>query len=323
MGSTSRREQLYVFNEVNWFWLLPALAALVVFLPRPETNLPRRRCGGGFRSCCSASGCWERACTSTRSVTSMISLRPEQLLRQCSGAGGAMQTRMTDFVAAPPQALFTATLFLPLFVTVPPPSWVRAAFFYLSALNLVAFAIRLLLQPDSRLVLQLGLLSFAAMVASVPIDFAPVVVTIRTNKSGRLGGTGLRDSRHDPIAQSQGRNAGLIGGDDCWRSFASGDIRMAFIGRRKRALFISCCTVCAGRMRSTKGAAGVRMFVAASWVVHAFIWTRDGAMFTQSLVVAGVILLVWVIRGLILRRWQPSRFRSLLVWWLCVVRPTL
>lgn len=307
MGVNITSGAAYVFNEVNWFWLLPALAALVVFLPRPETNpstAPMRRWFPILLF-----GFWLLGTGVHLYALGYVydfKLRPEQLAPMLWVLAWAMQTRMTDFVAAPPQALFTATLFLPLLATVPAAFMGESrVFFYLSALNLVAFAIRLLLQPDSRLVLQLGLLSFAAMVASVPIDFAPVVAKpfAQTNLVGLAAlayvivGTIL--SRNPKVAMLGSLAAMIVGGvlrqghpDGFHWAAQAGFVYFLLHSLRWQDA-------------KHQGAAGVRMFVAASWVVHAFIWTRDGAMFTQSLVVAGVILLVWVIRGLILRRWQP------------------
>lgn len=297
----------YVFNEVNWFWLLPALAVLVLFLPRPETNQTQSQMRRWFPLM--LFGFWLLGTGVHLYALGYVydfKLRREQLAPMLWVLAWVLQTRLTDFIVAPPRAMFTAVLFLPLLATFPAAGVVDSrVFFYLSALNFAAYAIRLLLQPDHRLMLQLGLFSFAAMVAALPVDFAPALARpfAHTNLIGVAALAyviiGAVFSRNPKVALF-GAAAAMI---------VSGVLRQSHSDWFHWAVQAGFGYFLLHSLRwqdaEHQGAAGVRGFVAASWVAHTFLWVRGGATLPESLAVAGVVLLIWAIRGFILRRWQP------------------
>ena len=297
----------YFFNELNWFWLLPALASLVLLLPHPQAERGEASMRRWFPIM--LFGFWLVGTGVHLYALGYVydfKLRREQLAPVLWVLAWALQTRLTDFVAAPPRAAFTSALFLPLLATFPAAFAAESrVFFYLSALNLVAFAIRLLLQPDNRLVLQLGLISFATMVAALPIDFAPLLARplAQTNLVGLAALAYVIVSavlsRNPKVAILGALSAMIMTGVFCqaradWFQWS---VQACFVYFLLHSL----------RWQDAEhhGAAGVRIFVAASWVAHSFFWVRGGATLPESLAVAGVVLLVWTIRGFILRSWQP------------------
>ena len=297
----------YVFNELNWFWLLPAAAALLLLLPAPEAShpaSPRRRwfplllfafwlLGTGVH-------------LYALGYVYDFKLRREQLAPVLWVLAWAMQMRFTDLIAAPATWLRHAVLVLPVLAVLPaafvPDSRV---FFCLSALNLAAFAIWLLRQPDHRWALQLGLLSFAAMVASLPVDFAPVPIQPVTQphliELAALAYliVGATLSRHPKVALL-GAGAAL---------FSSVVLRAghpdSFHWAAQAGLVYFLLHSLRWQDAEHQGAPGVRWFVAAAWVIHTFIWVRCGAPFLPPLLAAGLVFVVWTGRAVIFRLWQP------------------
>lgn len=307
MGINVTEGAAYFFNEVNWFWLLPALAGLLWLLPRPQTNPPAALMRRWFPLL--LFGFWLLGTGVHLYALGYVydfKLRREQLAPLLWVLAWVLPLRLTDFITTPPRALLGSALFLPVLATLPaafaPESRV---FFYLSTLNLFAFAIRLLLPPENRMALQLGLLSFAAVVASVPIDFAPALAKplTQTNLIGLAALAyvivGVFLSRNPKVAILGALAAMII----------SSVLRQTYADWFHWAAQAGCIYFLLHSLRwqdaEHSGAAGVRIFVAASWVLHTFVWVRGGAGLPESLALAGLVLAVWTIRGWIWRNWKP------------------
>jgi hypothetical protein len=297
----------YDFNEANWFWLLPTLATLLFALPRPVTSATSARLPRWFPLL--LLGFWLAGTVVHLYSLGYIydfKLRREQVAPGLWVLGWALSLRLADFINLTSRTLNRALLFLPLLATVPaafvPESRV---FFILSAVNFVGYGVLLLWQRDNELVLQLGLMSFAAMVAALPIDFAPLLGRPLTQTNLVALATlvyvimGAIFSRNPKVA--------LLG--------ALAAMMVAGVARQTHADWIH-WAMQAGfayfllhslRWRDGEhhGATLVRVIVAAGWILHTFIWVRVGATVLESLVAASAVLLVWTARGLIFRLWQP------------------
>jgi hypothetical protein len=297
----------YDFNELNWFWLLPALAGLVLLLPRPETNRPDSLLRRWFPLLLFAF--WLIGTGVHLYALGYVydfNLRREQLAPVLWVLAWAMQTRFTDLVATPSAFYRNTLLFLPVLATVPAAfAGESRVFFYLSALNLAAYGIWLLQAANHRLVLQLGLFSFAALVASLPLDFAPVFARqlAQTNLVGLAAlaylVVGAALSRNPKVALL-GAGAAMIAG---------GVLRQSqpdwFHWAAQAGLVYYLLHSLRWQDDEHPGAKLVRWCVAAVWTVHALAWVRSGATISQTLLVAGLVLGVWAGRGLILKVWQP------------------
>lgn len=297
----------YEFNEANWFWLLPTLAALLLLLPQPATNPGGSQMRRWFPLL--LFGCWllgTGAHLYSLGYVYDFKLRREQLAPALWVLAWAMQLRLSRFLALPGRACNWLLLCLPGLATFPamfvPGSRVS---FYLSALNFVGYGIVLLRQRDNRLALQLGLGSFAAVVATLPIDFAPFLARpiTQTNTVGLALLAYLIVSvllSCNPKVTILGAVAALIGGGLArqahpdWMHWAA---QTGFVYFLLHSL----------RWEDEKhiGAGVIRIVVAASWVIHTFILVRGGATFVESLVAAGIVLATWTLRGVIVRCWRP------------------
>lgn len=307
MGINLTTGPAYFFNEANWFWLLPGLASLLVLLPRPQINLPSTPLRRWFPLL--LFGFWLLGTSVHLYALGYVydfKLRREQLAPLLWVLAWILPLRLPDFFVNPPRTLLGSALFLPLLATLPAAfAPASRAFFYLSALNLLAFIIRLLLQKENRLALQLALLSFAAVVASAPIDFAPALARQLT-QSNLIGLAALAYvivgaflSRNPKIALLGALAAMIIGG----------------VVRQPHADWLQWATQAGGiyfllhslRWEDEKhsGAAGVRICLAAGWVLHTFFWVRGGATVLESLTLAGLVLSVWAVRGWIWSNWKP------------------
>jgi hypothetical protein len=173
IGITIPAGAAYEFNEFSWFWLLPMLAATLLLLPRADSDPQTRAARRWFPLLWLAF--WLAGTSVHLYALGYIydfDLRREQLAPTLWVLAWALHFRLADFLTLPQRAWNIARLFLPVAATTLALAAAESrVFFYLSALNFVGYGILLLRQREDRLVLQLGLVSFAAMVAALPIDF--------------------------------------------------------------------------------------------------------------------------------------------------------
>jgi hypothetical protein len=163
----------------------------------------------------------------------------------------------------------------------------------------------LLLASRPRLVLQLGLFSFAALVASLPIDFAPVLA--KPLASTNLVGLAALAYLVVGAALSQNPKIALLGAGAAM--IAGGVLRQSqpdwFHWAAQAGLIYFLLHSLRWSDNTHSGAKLARWIGAAAWMFHSFAWVRHGATFSQTLLVAGAVLTVWTSFVLIRRTWPP------------------
>lgn len=305
-GTQTTTGAAYDFNELNWFWLLPALAALLFVLPSATTpaKAPMRRWFPLLLF-----GFW-LAGTGVHlyslGYVYDFKLRREQLAPVLWVLAWALQFRLADFVPATSRVAKLLLLGLPMLATLPAALVFESRVcLYLSALNFLGFGIGLWFRSECQLLRQLALGSFAVMVATLPPELAPFLARAVT-PANTIGLAlliylivGSLVSRH-PKAAISGALATLIAGG-LLRGAHADWIHWAAQAGFGYFLLHSL------RWEDAKheGAALVRMAMAAGWVLHTFAWVRGGAAFVEPLVSAGLVLMIWATRGLLTRSWRP------------------
>jgi hypothetical protein len=296
----------YDFNEFNWFWLLPILAATLLLLPRVDADPQESPARRWFPLLWL--GFW-LADTSVHlyalGYVYDFDLRREQLAPTVWALAWALHFRLADFLKLPQRAWNIARLFLPVAATTLALAAAESrVFFYLSALNFVGYGILLLRQREDRLVLQLSLVSFAAMVAALPIDFAPVLAKplAQTNLVGLAALTyvivGTLVSRNPMVAILGALATPLAVG-----------IMMPTLGDAMNwAIQAGLVYFLLHSLRWEDdrhvGARAVRWLMAILWVVHGFCWMRGGGNWLSLVTIAGTVMLIWTLRVWWLRRWE-------------------
>lgn len=298
----------YEMNEASWFWLLPALALLANLLPRPEDNrreIQVRRwftmalflfwlVGTGVHLYCLG-------------YVYDFKLRREQLAPVLWVLAWTMRPRLTDFVALPPELLRKAILILPLLASLVSAFAAGSqVFFILSALNLLGFAVVMVLERGNRLALQLALLSVAAMVSALPMEILhPIAAGFdRTKLIGVAAlaylviSTAL--SRKPKLAILGALAAAIAGG-----LLREGQSHMLYWAAQAGLVYFLLHSL-RWRDHEHPGAAGVRIVIAMLWVLHTFAWVHDGAAVLQPLIAAGLVFFAWWGRGFVFRVWRPQ-----------------
>ncbi len=306
MGINITSGTAYAFNEFNWFWLLPLLMAILFWLPKPtptgDTNVMRR----WFPLM--LFGFWLMASGVHLYALGYVydfALRREQLAPALWGLAWGLQFRWNDFIGSG-RIGQSALLCLPglatgLAVSVPD----SRVFFYLSAINFVAYGILLLVKSERRLVLQLALISFAALVAALPMDFAPLASRplAQTNLLGVAAVAyllvGALLSRHPQVAVV-GAIAAMI---------AMGAAQQAQADWMHWAMQAGFAYFLLHSLRwqdeAREGAKLVRIIAAGGWVLHTCFWVRDGGMWMELLPLTGTLLVIWAVRGWLFKNWRP------------------
>jgi hypothetical protein len=298
----------YEMNEASWFWLLPALALLANLLPRPEEDRREAQVrrwftmalflfwliGTGVHLYCLG-------------YVYDFKLRREQLAPVLWVLAWTMRSRLTDFLALPPELLRKAVLLLPLLATLVSAFAADShVFFILSALNFLGFAIVMILERGNRLALQLALLSVAATVSALPVEILhPIAASFdRTKLIGVAAlaylmiSTAL--SRNPKLALVGALAAAVAGG-----MLREGQGHMLYWAAQAGLVYFLLHSL-RWRDHDQPGAAGVRIFMAVLWVLHTFVWVYNGAPVTQPLIAAGLVMLIWWARGFVFRVWRPQ-----------------
>jgi hypothetical protein len=294
----------FEMNAVSWLVLLPALIALANLLPRPredgESPVQSRRFPVGLFTL------WLLGSVVHLYALGYIydfDLRCEWLAPALWVLAWTLHLRLPAHVESLARKL---TLILPLPATLIAATETGSnVFFTLNALNLLAFAWIAWTERGNRLVLQLALLSFAAVVAAVP---APVFQFI-TGWFNRPDLIGLATLTYAMVATLLTRNpraaiagaiaAGIAGGalrephGDAWHWAAQIGV-VFFLLHSLR-----------WRDYEHQGAKAVRIFMAAGWLIHSAVWLRDDAAIWHPLATAGAVLIVCGLRGLVFQRWTP------------------
>lgn len=296
----------YEFNELGWFWLLPALAALANLLPRPvedRSGAVVRRWfpqalflfwlgGTGVHLFCLG-------------YVYDFDLRPEQLAPVFWVLAWTLYLRLTDFIAVPTPVLPTTFLLCPLFATlIPLPAAGSRVFFVLSALNVIGYALVLWVQRGHRVTLHLTMVSFAAAFAALPVE----VLTPLLGHFNRVNFIGAAALVYVMICSALSRNPKVAIVGAIAAAFAGGLLRDGQADTLHWAAQAGFVYFLLHSLRwhdyEHPGAAGVRVFIALVWVGQSFFWVREDATFWQPLATAGGVLLAWWLRGFVFRNWS-------------------
>jgi hypothetical protein len=296
----------YAFNEFNWFWLLPMLAAGVIVLP----PLPPAAATGPRRPWFPV--LWF-ACWLVGSEVHLYSLgyvydfplRREQAAPVLVLLTWGIQLRLTDFVALKNAVLRQALLFLPLLATTPALLVTGSrTFLYLSVINTMGYGALLLRSTDRPAPLQLMIASLAATAVSLPIDFAQLLnrplspVNLLALAFVIYITAGGLFSRRPRVALA-GAGAALLAG---------GLLRHPHADYIHWAFQLGCgyCLAHSLRWRDADhpGAGVLRYAVALIWVLHGAICARRGVGLELLLTLAMTLGAVWTIRCWLGRRWK-------------------
>jgi hypothetical protein len=298
----------YEMNEASWFWLLPALALLANLLPRPEESRQETRVrrwftlalflfwlvGTGVHFYCLG-------------YVYDFKLRREQLAPVLWVLAWTLRARLTDFLALPPALLRQAVLLLPLLATLVSAFAADShVFLILSALNVLGFAVVIILERGNRLALQLALLSTAATVSALPVEMLqPIAAGFdRTKLVGVAALTYLiistTLSRNPKLAIPGALAAAMAGG-----LLREGHSHAVFWAAQSGLVYFLLHSL-RWRDYEQPGAAVVRSSMAALWVLHTFVWVHNGAPVTQPLIAAGLVMLIGWARGFVFRVWRPQ-----------------
>lgn len=297
----------YEMNEASWLWLLPVLALLANLLPRPETERRETRLRRWFPMLLflfwlAGTGVHLYAL----GYVYDFDLRAEQLAPVFWVLAWTLQARFTDFVAAPTPAARKALNFLPFVATGFALGGENGhIFFALNTLNFLGYTILLALDRGSRLALQLVLLSAAALVAGLPAE----VITAGLRGVARTELIGVAVLAYGLINTSLSRNPKLA-----ILGAVAAAVAARVLGEHRPDGFhwaaqAGCLYFLIHSLRwndrEHEGAAIVRHCVAGVWVLHALIWVRGGGTISQTLAVAGLVLMAWGLRSWWLRTWRP------------------
>jgi hypothetical protein len=297
----------YVFNELNWLWLLPMVIALANLLPRPRESgkspVQGRRFPVGIFAL------WLVGTVAHLYALGYVydfKLRLDQVAPSLWVIAWTLHLRLPDHFEYISPSVKRLMPVLPLLVTLVAASATGSnVFFTLNTANLVAFAWLAWKERGNRLALHLAMLSSAAMLAAAPPPLFHFVAGW-FNRSDLIGLAvlayvmiGSLLTRNPKAAIAGGIAAAIAGGamrnlgSDTWHWAAQFGI-VFFLLHSLR-----------WRDYEHSGAPGVRIFMAACWLIHTAIWVRDDAAIWQPLIIAGAVLFVWALRGFVFQRWTP------------------
>jgi hypothetical protein len=179
-------------------------------------------------------------------------------------------------------------------------------FLILSALNVLGFAVVMILERGNRLALQLTLLSIAATVSALPVEMLqPIAAGFdRTKLIGVAALAYLIISTtlsRSPKLAILGAMAAAVAGGLLREGYSH-----AWFWAAQSGLVYFLLHSLRWRDYEQPGAAGVRSVMAALWVLHTFVWVHIGAPITQPLLAAGLVMLMWWARGFVFRVWRPQ-----------------
>lgn len=297
----------YEFNRLTWLMIVPLLCGLTFFLPKSdepgkESVRPRGFPLAFFLLWLAGTGVH---------LYCLGYVYDFDLSRELLAPGiwvlvWALRSRLTDFVRAPAQSLRDATLVLPLLATmVPLCPQAGNMFFLLNALNLPAYGLIIWKERGGRLAPHLAMISFAALVASLPPEVLRVLAPGYARTTFIFAGAlvypilwALR-SRNPTAAIFGAIAAALAAG--AWLIDRHDSLHWA--AQAGFAFFL----VHSLRWRDCehRGATGIRAIIACAWAVHSVVWACDGAAVWHPMSTAGPVFFACACSGLILRRWPP------------------
>jgi len=294
------------FNELSWFWLLPILAGMLLILPRPAIASKPFQMRQWFPLL--LFGFWlvgTGVHLYSLDYVYDFKLRREQLAPVFWVLAWGTNLRLAHFIKLESAVLKQSLLFLPLLAMGPAALVAESrVFFILSALNLLAYATVVVLDRERRWVLQLGLISFATTIVSLPIDFAPLFA--RPISQSNLLGMAMLGYAVIGSLGSRNPKAALMGAIAAMT--VGGLVRQTSPDWFHWGFQIGCGYLILHSLRwrdwEHAGAALMRYAVLLGWLLHSFFWSRPGGGLGMMLSLAAGLTSFWVIRGFVLGDWD-------------------
>jgi hypothetical protein len=305
MGKGIASGAAYEMNEASWLWLLPTLCALAILLPclREDGKLLVQRRWFPvilFLFWIAGTGAHLYAL----GYIYDFPLRRELLTPLLCVLAWVVHFRLGDFVEKPSPVWRHVTLTLPLVAALAAIGIEGSrVFFAVTALNALGFLAEIVLQRDNRLARHLFLFVLAMLVAAVPSEWV-VRVGLSFNREKfivvgavawlLLGALLSRDPRLAlPAAFAVALAVGILrapNGDAMHWAVQAGFVFF---------LLHSLCW----RDYEHNGAVGVRIFMAAAWVAHSFVWADVNVSFWQPMIPAALVFTCWGLRGFVFQNW--------------------
>ena len=307
VGTKLESGAAYGMHVAGWWVLLPALLALANLLPRPRED------GGspvqGRRFPVGLFTLWMLGTAAHLYSLGYVydfDLRRAWVAPSLWVLAWTLHLRLPDYVDSFTPVIRKVTLALPLPVTLLAASETGSNVgFVLNMLNLVAFVCLLWTERGHRLALHLSMLSFAAMVATLP---APLI-QFMAGWFDRVELIGLAFLSYVMAAALLSRNpkaaiAGLIAA-----AVAGGALRDPASGAwhwaAQSGLVFFLLHSLRWWDREHEGAVLVRVLAACCWLIHSVVWVRTEAVVWHPLVVAGIVLCCCWFRGFMFQSWTP------------------
>ena len=306
-GAMLETEPAWLLNDAVWFWVFPALALVANLIPRPESDQRERQVARWFPMMLCLF--WIVATGVHLYALGYVydfPLRREQLAPVLWVLAWTLVMRITDFVPAPSELLRKALLVLPLLTMCVSAFAVGShVFFVLAILNFIAFGTMLFLERDSRLALQLAMISLASIISALPVEVVHPVVG-GFDRMNLIGGAVLA---YLAIAAALSRNPKLAIVGAIAAVIAAGLVREGHTGNLHLAAQAGFIYFLLHSLRwrdyEHQGAAVTRVVIASLWVLHAFVWVRAGAGVLTPLLVAALVGCVCCCRGFLFQLWRP------------------
>jgi hypothetical protein len=306
-GAWLETEPAWLVNDAVWFWVFPALALVLNFIPRPESEKRDVQVRRWFPMMLGLF--WILATGVHLYALGYVydfPLRPEQLAPVLWVLAWTLVLRITDFVPVPSELLRRALLVLPLLTTFVSALVVGShVFLVLAMLNVVGFAIVLWRERGNRLALQLVLISLASTISALPVEVVHPIVG-GFDRMNLIGGAVLA---YLAIAALLTRNPKVAIAGAIATALAGGLLREGHSDNLHWAAQVGLVYFLLHSLRwrdyEHAGAAAVRNCMASLWVLHTFVWARAGVAFLPPLVVATGVVCVWSCRGFLFQIWRP------------------
>lgn len=297
----------YEVNWLGWVGLLPALLALSNLLPRPRED--GRAPVQGRRFPVGLFALWLAG--SVMHLYSLgyvydFDLHREWLAPALWVLAWTLHLRLPEYTVELPPRTRKLTFILPLPVTLIAANETGSnVFFTLNVINLLAFAWHVWSERGNKLALHLTLLTLAAVIAALPA----ALFHFFAGWCNRTDLIGLALLAYVMITTLLTRNPKAAIAGAVAAAIAAGALRdhsgNAWHWAAQAGLGFFLLHSLRWRDYEHPGAVGVRMIMAAGWLIHSMFWVRDTAVLWQPATMAGTLLLVCWFRGFVFRRWTP------------------
>ncbi len=296
----------YETNQCVWFIVLPALCALANLLPKPVNDdhpLTQRR---WFPQALLAF--WLVGTATHLYCLGYVydfNLNRDMVTPALWVLAWTAYLKLPDFVSKHLPYWRAAAIGLPLLTTLVSIGVVGShVFVVLTLLDVATYAVITWRERKNKIALQLGLISLAALVAAVPVDW------MMPHFAGfdRVKLIGMAATAYILLATSLSRNPklGLLGAiaAACAAAMCKPEHNTAHWAIQAGMAFFLAHSL---RWRDYEhaGVAATRWFIAVSWVMHSMIWARGGVGFLHPTLAGALVLTICGVRWFVKLNWQP------------------